>query len=59
MSGDASDVIGGGAAGYVAALRASQLGRQTAVVERVHLGGSSRPYCTRIGPMSEAVKEAG
>ena len=32
-------VIGGGPGGYVAALRASQLGMKVAVVEREHLGG--------------------
>ena len=32
-------VIGGGPAGYVGAIRASQLGFKTAVVERAKLGG--------------------
>ena len=32
-------IIGGGPGGYVAAIRAAQLGFQTAVVEREHLGG--------------------
>ncbi|MEW5727752.1 MAG: dihydrolipoyl dehydrogenase [Pseudomonadota bacterium] len=32
-------VIGGGPGGYVAAIRAAQLGMKTAVVEREHLGG--------------------
>ncbi len=32
-------VIGGGPGGYVAAIRASQLGIRTALVEREHLGG--------------------
>ena len=32
-------VIGGGPGGYVAAIRASQLGLKSAVVEREHLGG--------------------
>ncbi len=32
-------VIGGGPGGYVAAIRAAQLGMATAVVEREHLGG--------------------
>ncbi|MCW5680188.1 MAG: dihydrolipoyl dehydrogenase [Xanthobacteraceae bacterium] len=32
-------VIGGGPGGYVAAIRAAQLGFKTAVVERAHLGG--------------------
>ena len=32
-------VIGGGPGGYVAAIRAAQLGMKTAVIEREHLGG--------------------
>ena len=32
-------VLGGGPGGYVAAIRASQLGMKTALVEREHLGG--------------------
>ena len=32
-------IIGAGPAGYVAAIRASQLGFKTAIVEREHLGG--------------------
>ncbi len=32
-------IIGGGPGGYVAAIRAAQLGMRTAVVEREHLGG--------------------
>ncbi len=32
-------IIGGGPGGYVAAIRAAQLGFKTAVVERAHLGG--------------------
>lgn len=32
-------VIGGGPGGYVAAIRASQLGMKAAVIEREHLGG--------------------
>src|SRR3954451_19772043 len=32
-------VIGGGPGGYVAAIRAAQLGLRTALVEREHLGG--------------------
>jgi dihydrolipoamide dehydrogenase len=32
-------VVGGGPGGYVAAIRASQLGMKTALVEREHLGG--------------------
>src|SRR5918995_5750360 len=33
-------VVGGGPGGYVAAIRAAQLGMQTALVEREHLGGT-------------------
>ena len=32
-------VIGAGPGGYVAAIRAAQLGKSVAVVEREHLGG--------------------
>lgn len=32
-------VVGGGPGGYVAAIRAAQLGQKVAVVERAHLGG--------------------
>ena len=32
-------VIGGGPGGYVAAIRAAQLGLKTAIIEREHLGG--------------------
>src|SRR5579863_9585881 len=32
-------VLGGGPGGYVAAIRAAQLGFRTALVEREHLGG--------------------
>ncbi|HEY6433487.1 MAG TPA: FAD-dependent oxidoreductase, partial [Acetobacteraceae bacterium] len=32
-------ILGGGPGGYVAAIRAAQLGMKTAVVEREHLGG--------------------
>ena len=32
-------IIGGGPGGYVAAIRAAQIGLKTAVVEREHLGG--------------------
>lgn len=41
MSSNAFDVIviGGGPGGYVAAIRAAQLGMKAAVVEREHLGG--------------------
>ena len=32
-------VIGGGPGGYVAAIRASQLGQKTAIIEKQHMGG--------------------
>ncbi|WP_152971260.1 FAD-dependent oxidoreductase, partial [Rhizobium ecuadorense] len=32
-------IIGSGPGGYVAAIRASQLGLKTAIVEREHMGG--------------------
>jgi len=32
-------IVGGGPGGYVAAIRAAQLGKKVAVVERAHLGG--------------------
>lgn len=32
-------IIGGGPGGYVAAIRAAQLGRKTVVIEREHMGG--------------------
>ena len=32
-------VIGGGPGGYVAAIRAAQLGKKTAIIEESHLGG--------------------
>src|SRR3970282_37581 len=32
-------IIGAGPGGYVAAIRASQLGMKTAIIEREHLGG--------------------
>ena len=38
-------VIGGGPGGYVAAIRASQLGFSTAIIEKRHLGG----VCLNIG----------
>jgi len=38
-------VIGGGPGGYVAAIRAAQLGARVALAEKLHLGG----VCTNIG----------
>ena len=38
-------ILGGGPAGYVCAIRAAQLGQQTAVIEREKLGG----VCVNIG----------
>jgi dihydrolipoamide dehydrogenase len=41
MSGRSFDlaVIGGGPGGYVAAIRAAQVGLKVVLIERVHLGG--------------------
>ncbi|MEO0634696.1 MAG: FAD-dependent oxidoreductase, partial [Pseudomonadota bacterium] len=41
MAGKSFDVvvIGSGPGGYVAAIRAAQLGLNTAIIEREHLGG--------------------
>jgi len=36
-------VVGSGPGGYVAAIRASQLGLKTAIVERESLGGTELP----------------
>jgi len=38
-------ILGGGPAGYVAAIRAAQLGLSTAVIEKEKLGG----VCVNIG----------
>ena len=38
-------VLGAGPGGYVAAIRASQLGLKTAVIEKKHVGG----VCLNIG----------
>ncbi|MEJ2448339.1 MAG: FAD-dependent oxidoreductase, partial [Anaerolineales bacterium] len=38
-------VIGAGPAGYVAAIRASQLGQQVAIVEKEYVGG----VCLNVG----------
>ncbi|KAA8787716.1 FAD-dependent oxidoreductase, partial [Paenibacillus amylolyticus] len=49
-------VIGSGPGGYVAALRSSQLGMKTAVVERQQIGG----VCTHVGciPSKALIGEA-
>ncbi len=50
-------VIGSGPGGYVAAIRASQLGSKTAVVEKDRVGG----ICLNWGcipTVSEVIKEA-
>ena len=36
-------VLGSGPGGYVAAIRAAQLGLKTAIIERESLGGITRP----------------
>ncbi len=50
-------VIGGGPGGYVAAIRAAQLGQKTAIVEREFLGG----VCLNIGciPTKALLRNAG
>ncbi len=50
-------VVGGGPGGYVAAIRAAQLGQKTAVVEREFLGG----ICLNIGciPTKALLRNAG
>ena len=38
-------VLGGGPGGYVAAIRASQLGKSVAVIEKDNLGGICLKWC--------------
>ncbi len=59
-------VIGGGPGGYVAAIRAAQLGMKTAVVEREHLGGICLNWgciptkaLLRTAEVYETIKHAG
>jgi len=49
-------IIGGGPAGYVCAIRASQLGLKTAVIEKQWLGG----VCLNVGgiPSKALLKHA-
>ena len=49
-------VIGAGPAGYVAAIRASQLGQKVAIVDREFLGG----ICLNVGcvPSKSLLKNA-
>ena len=49
-------VIGAGPAGYVSAIRAAQLGKQVAVIEKEYLGG----VCLNIGcvPSKSLLKNA-
>lgn len=49
-------ILGGGVAGYTAALRAAQLGRKTALIEAECLGGHSR--CTGCIPSSDMLWNA-
>ena len=42
-------VIGGGPAGYVGAIRAAQLGKRVACVEKERAGGTSRLFGDLIG----------
>ena len=58
-------VIGSGPGGYVAAIRAAQLGMKTAVVERKHLGGICLNWgciptkaLLRTGEIYETIKHA-
>ena len=43
-------VIGGGPGGYVAAIRAAQLGAEVTVIEREHLGGAVTKPLTAMSP---------
>ena len=43
-------VVGGGPGGYVAALRAAQLGASVTVVEKDRLGGTWGNCCGTCGP---------
>jgi len=59
-------IIGAGPGGYVAAIRAAQLGMRTAVVERAHLGGICLNWgciptkaLLRSGEVFRSVEEAG
>jgi len=59
-------IVGAGPGGYVAAIRAAQLGMRTAVVERAHLGGICLNWgciptkaLLRSGEVFRGVKEAG
>ena len=56
MTGNSFDIaiVGGGPGGYVAAIRAAQLGLSTAVIEREHLG-----VAERLGDDREAGEEVG
>ena len=45
-------VIGSGPGGYVAAIRAAQLGQQVAIIERENLGG----VCANVGQIYECGK---
>ena len=49
-------VIGAGPAGYVSAIRAAQLGKQVAVIEKEYLGG----VCLNVGcvPSKSLLKNA-
>jgi dihydrolipoamide dehydrogenase len=59
-------VVGGGPGGYVAAIRAAQLGMKTALVEREHLGGICLNWgciptkaLLRSGEVMELIRHAG
>src|SRR5271167_758647 len=68
MAGDSYDciVIGSGPGGYVAAIRAAQLGKKTAVVERDKVGGRCLNYACipakavlRSADLLTEIREAG
>ena len=49
-------ILGGGTAGYVSAIRASQLGKKVALVEQALLGGTClHKGCIRIHPLCKHV----
>ena len=68
MAGDSYDciVIGSGPGGYVAAIRAAQLGKRTAVVERDKVGGRCLNYACipakavlRSADLLQEIRDAG
>ena len=59
-------ILGGGTGGYVAAIRASQLGLKTAIVEKEKLGGTcfhkgcipSQKHCLEVRKCMQLTKKA-